>query len=344
MKHWTLFFLVFTLYTFSLKAERKEQVIYDRIEYIYNLKSMINESVWKDVADKKYDLPLVYYTDTACYIANPTEKFINSYKPRRVFKNKGIMICKTPLLDSIPFHMSTNITLGDSTSDYDYRAPFMNASSFEITRNTIPDVNSTEQWATMIIHEYFHGFQYKHPGYLECFEKNVVSIHEDSLKRIYKSNTWFKESIDKENDALLSAINSTDDKEIKQLIKTFFQLREQRRLVTKQQLHFEIRTTEEVYETMEGTARYVEYSLYNKFATMHPDYKLIKSDSSYHSYNYFKNYKIENDQWLFKTSKTTYFYAIGFNIARLLDKLKIEYKSRLFNESGLSLEQILKTY
>ena len=93
---------------------------------------------------------------------------------------------------------------------------------------------------------------------------------------------------------------------------------------------------------MEGTARSVEYNLYGKFAVMSPDYKLAESDSSYHAYRYFKNYKIENDPWLYLTSKTTYFYATGFNMARLLDKLKIEYKSRLFNESGLSLEEVLK--
>jgi hypothetical protein len=36
-----------------------------------------------------------------------------------------------------------------------------------------------------------------------------------------------------------------------------------------------------------------------------------------------------------------FFYATGFNMVRLLNKLKMPYKSRLFNEGGLSLEQIL---
>jgi len=342
MKHLIAFIFMFSLLSFGLRAERKEQVIYDRMEYIYNLKSLIDESIWKNFAYKAYDVPLVYYTDSACYVANPTSKFINLYNPHPVFENKGLKIYKTSLLDSIPFHMSTSITLGDSSSEYNYRAPFMNAASFEITRNTIPDVNCTEQWITMIIHEYFHGFQYKHPTYLNYYEQHVVGIPEDSLKRIYKSNKWFWESINKENDLLLSAINSTNGEKTKELIAAFFHEREQRRLLTKQRLHFEIKTAEQAYETMEGTARYVEYNLYRRFAVMNPDCKLAKSDSSYHAYRYFKNYKIENDPWLYLTNKTTYFYATGFNMARLLDKLKIEYKSRLFNESGLSLEQVLK--
>ena len=344
MKYLSLILLTFTLCSFGLRPESKEQVVIDRIEYIYNLKSFIDIEIWKGFADSKFDLPFIYYTGTSCYITNPTSKFIHIFKPHEISENKDLKVYKTPLIDSIPFHMSTGIILGDSSADYNYRFPFMHASSFEITRNTIQDVNSTELWATMIIHEYFHGFQYKHPVYLDYFEKNVVSIREDSLKSIYKSNTWFKESIDNENNTLLSAIRSTKNDEIKQLIATFFRLREQRRLLTTQRLNFDIKIPEEAYETMEGTARYVEYKLYYKFAVIHPDNQLAKSDSSYHSYDSFKNYKIENDQWLYLTSKTTYFYATGFNMARLLDKLKIEYKSRLFNESGLSLEQLLKTY
>lgn len=333
-----------TCLSFNCLPERKEQVVFDRTAYIYHLKSWIDKDIWKGFADKEYDVPLVYYTDSSCYVANPTKKFADLYKPHRVFENNEITIYKVPLLDSVPFHMSTNIMLGDSTGDYNYRVPFMNSSSFEITRRIVPDVNSTEQWATMIIHEYFHGFQYRHPSYLAYFEKNVVSIPEDSLKRIYKSNPWFKESIDKENNFLLSAINTDRSDKRRQLVGAFFQQREQRRLLTKQRLHFDIQTAEEAYETMEGTARYVEYNLYREFAVMKPDEKLVRSDSSYHSNAYFRNYQIENDSWLYLTGKTAYYYAIGFNMARLLDRLKIEYQSRLFNEGGLSLEQILKTY
>jgi hypothetical protein len=207
----------------------------------------------------------------------------------------------------------------------------------------VPDVHSTEQWATMVIHEYFHGFQFKHPAHLNYFEK-YIAVSADTLKKMYKSNPWFKESIDKENKILLTALSTADDKKIKTLIDSFFLLREQRRRQTKQQLNSDIVPIEQIYETKEGTARYVEYSLYSNFAKKTPNISLLKSDSSYHSYQYFRNYKIENDQWLYLSEKTNYYYAIGFNLVRLLDKLKIEYRTRLFNEGGLSLEQILKQH
>ncbi|MGH2645213.1 MAG: hypothetical protein ACRDE2_14765, partial [Chitinophagaceae bacterium] len=263
------------------------------------------------------------------------------YKPVLIYTNGQLKIYKTKLLDSIPFHMATGITFGDSTSDYNYKSPFMNCSSVEITEKTIPGVNSTEKWATMVIHECFHGFQYKHKPYLNYMMNVIGKYPSDTLEKIYKANNWYKESIDKENNMLLAAINSTNQLDTRKFIDTFFQLREQRRLRTVKELNFNVKPLEEIYETMEGTARYVEYSLYKDFATMPADNELVKSDTAYHSYKYFKHYKINEDQWLYLTAKTSHFYAIGFNIARLLDKLKIEYKTRLFNEGNLSLEQIL---
>ncbi len=323
--------------------DNNQQIVIHRIQYVYYLKSLIDIDIWKDFSDKKYDVPLIYYTDSNNFVINPTMKFINFYKPELVFESNEIKIYKTSLLDSIPFHMSASILFGDTTSDYNYKSPYMKCSSFEITKNIIPDVNSTEEWMTMLIHEYFHGFQYKHQVYLDFFEQEVVHIPADSLKRIYKSNQWFKDYVDKENDFLLTAIASNNAKEVSKCIDTFFQLRDERRLLTIQRLGFDIKTIEETYETMEGTARYVEYSLYGKFAVMEADDNLSKSDTSYHSYSKFRNYNIENDQWLFQTRKTTYFYATGYNMARLLDKIGIDYKSRLFKERELSLEQILKT-
>lgn len=68
---------------------------------------------------------------------------------------------------------------------------------------------------------------------------------------------------------------------------------------------------------------------------------MVKSDTLYQSYSYFKNFSFKEAQWLYKTG-STYYYAIGFNILRLLDQLKIDYKSKLF-QSSTSLENILGT-
>ena len=324
------------------KKVESEQKIFDRIEFIFNLKQEIENDVWKTFTEKQFDVPLIYFTDTTSFIANPTEKFLATFKSKLAFENNQIKIYKTnERVDSLPFHMETGMTLGSPTGAYNYHSPFMKCSSYEEVFKTIPMVLSTEEWVTMVMHEYFHGFQYKHKPYMDYYEKNIVQIQPDSLNSIYKNNSWFKESIDRENQLLLNAIEETDIAKTEKLIETFFEIRNNRREETKQKLQFDITNFEKCYETMEGTARYVEFSLYNKFSTLQPDGKLIESDTSFKSFKKFIDYKIENNKWLYLTEKTTYFYAVGFNMARLLDKLKIEYKTKLFKQGGLSLEDLL---
>jgi hypothetical protein len=321
----------------------EEQKVFNRIEFVFNLKKTIETDVWKSFTDKQYEVPLIYVTDTNAYVANPTNQFLVTFHSNLVFTNGQVKIYKTEKrIDSLPFHMETGMTLGTPTDDYNYHSPFMKCSSFEITQKTIPKVKSTEHWATMIMHEYFHGFQYKHAAYLNHYEKNIVQIQPDSLNSMYKKYDWFKEKIDIENNILLQALQQKDSVQTNSLIDRFFKVRTERRELVKQKLNFDISNYEKCYETMEGTARYVEYSLYHKFSISQADTKLIHIDTSYKSYLQYKNYDIQKDQWLFMTSKTTYFYAIGFNMARLLDKLKIEYKTKLFNQGDLSLEDVLK--
>lgn len=106
-------------------------------------------------------------------------------------------------------------------------------------------------------------------------------------------------------------------------------------------LHLDISKYEKCYETMEGTARYIEYALYNIFATNQPDINLLTSDPAFKSFEKFRHYDIKKDEWLYLTEKTIYFYATGFNMARLLDKLKIPYKTKLFKNGGITMEDIL---
>lgn len=325
-------------------SQSQDQIIFDRIAYIYNLKPTVASHIWPGFDESQYDVPLIYYTDTSSFVTNPTERFINLYHPNLVFQNSDIKVYKAVEgVDNTPFHMATGFTMGDSIA-YDNYTPFMHCSGYEETRNVIQDVSSTEEWVTMVIHEYFHGFQYKHRNYLQSLAQNIFSVTQDSLRDIYRNNAWFKDKIDAENELLLLALDAESRAKVDSLTTVFFKLRQQRRKETKQRLGFDIENYEKAYETMEGTARYVEQKLYEKFSDKLPDSKLIGSDTSYHSYSFFKDYKIDKDEWLYLTSKTAvYYYATGFNMARLLDKLKVEYKDRLFHEGELSLEDIVKT-
>jgi hypothetical protein len=342
IKYISILILTIILASCNKTENKQDKIILNRLQYIYDLKSLIDEDTWPGFTNKRFDLPLVYYSISNCYITNPTDRFIQEINPKLIFKNKSLKIYKTGLLDSIPFHMATEMSLGDSTSEYNYKSPFINCSSLEITQKIIPDVPSTEMWATMVIHEYFHGFQFKHESFLDLFENTAFGMPADSLKILYKNNEWFKNDVDKENNHLLNAIKSDSETEILKSIESFFEIRDRRRTKTKQNLKIDIKPTEEIFETMEGTARYVEYSLYSKFKDLENNVNLEKSDSLFHSYVYFKNYDIQNDQWLFLSNKTSYYYAIGFNMTRLLNKLNVDFKLRLFNEKEMTLEKILR--
>lgn len=73
---------------------------------------------------------------------------------------------------------------------------------------------------------------------------------------------------------------------------------------------------ERVYETMEGTARYIEFHACPG------------------------GYDLDANDWLYRTDISQYMYATGFNIVRLLDKLGVDCKTRLFDE-GLALDGLL---
>lgn len=343
MNRYLILIFGISLFSGQLKSQNNEKIIFDRIEYIFNLKPIIAKKYWKNFDNIKYDVPLIYFTDSISYIANPKNDFVRYYKPKLVFKNRKIKIYKTiERFDDIPFHMETSYDDDDSIKKNVLPTPIMNCSSFEITSTKIPQTSSTEYWATMIIHEYFHGFQFKHKSYIDSTIKISSNVNEDSLAKIFKNNTWFQEKVKKENEFILKAIQSTNQSETRSYIDSFFDIRKERRLETKRNLNFELAEYEKIYETMEGTARYIEYKLQVAFATKKPDKKLKEIDTAYHSYQVFKNYKMENDPWLYTVGKR-YFYATGFNMVRLLDKLNIEYKQRLFSEGKLSLEQMLMT-
>ncbi|MBN1186682.1 MAG: hypothetical protein JXB49_30675, partial [Bacteroidales bacterium] len=342
MRKLTYLLLLILISRFVFSQADNDQIIFNRIEYVYYLKSLVDKDIWRDFSNKRYDVPLVYYTDLYCYTVNPTTKFMETFKPNHIYSANDFDVYKSALIDSAPFHLSTSILLGDTTPDFNYMSPYLLCSSFEIANKIIPDLTSTEEWAAMVIHEYFHGFQFMHNNYLDLFEREALRFPSDRLKCLYKNNSWFKVHVDKENELLLLAIKSDSKIETIKYIDSFFEIRDKRRLATVDSFGFDIKDPEQIYETMEGTARYVEKGIYDKLANERYDPVLSQTDTSYHSNKKFKEFNIENEPWLFQTSETTYFYATGFNIARLLDKLEIEYKSRLFKDNDHSLESILK--
>ena len=109
-----------------------------------------------------------------------------------------------------------------------------------------------------------------------------------------------------ENALLLKAIERPGSAE--DYMREFFELRDKRRARVLAELGVDIVAYEQLMEVVEGSARYVEYRLYR--------YLGVYSWSKY--------------QWLFAPSDK-YYYALGFNALRLLDKLGIDYRPDIFS-------------
>ena len=278
-----------------------------RLQYVYALKDVINDYVWQGFANKGNDIPLIYYDDTCCYVVNPSDKILELFKAKLVYQGDGINIYRTKRIDDIPFHM--HVTFTDEKDRIDYRTPVMRCSSLEQTGKTIPDVTTVKEWVTMVMHEYFHGFQFKQAGFLEAYETIFAACPQDTLSTLQAQLEWYKESIEQENEQLLKAIDAPNLDATKAHIQSFFELRDSRRSKIKEEQNLDIISAEQYMEITEGSARYIEYQLYK----------------------YFGDFNLTNAKWLYTVGKN-YFYATGFNLLRLLDKVGIEYHSRIFTD------------
>ena len=305
----TIIIILLALVAMSADAQSLNKDV-ERMQYVYALKMVINDSIWSGFADKQYDVPLLYYGDTCCYVVNPTEKFLAMYQSVLIHSDNNIQIYQTEKVDDKPFHM--HVTFTDEESNIDYRTPFMRCSSLEQTSETIPDVTSVNEWATMVMHEYFHGFQFKNDGYLETYETITNTVLPDTLIALAACHGWYKESITQENDFLLKAIDANDIEASRAYIQSFFKSRNKRRERVKKKLGIDIVALEQLYETMEGSARYIEYCLYRHFG----------------------NFNFSDAKWLYTVGRK-YYYATGFNLLRLSDKLEIDYKYEIFKDVSI---------
>ena len=315
MNKQTIITILLALVAMSAGAQGLSKDV-ERLQYVYALKAVINDSVWGGFADKQYDVPLLYYGDTCCYVVNPTEKFLAKYPSVLVHSGNDIQIYQTEKVDDKPFHM--HVTFTDEEGDIDYRTPIMRCSSLEQTGKAIPDVTSVNEWATMVMHEYFHGFQFKNDGFLDIYEAITDAVLPDTLPVLAACHDWYGESIARENDLLLTAINASDNEALRGYVQSFFKLRDERRERVKKELGIDIAALEQLYETMEGSARYIEYCLYRHFG----------------------NFNLSDAKWLYTVGRK-YYYATGFNLLRISDKLEIDYKHGIFKNVS-TVERILR--
>lgn len=336
-----LLLLAIPLFRFTTQPTTDESIIYYRIESILSLKKEIMEKAWPQTKDTAYDIPLIYYTDSVCYVANPGEKFMSMARPELKYQNGNLRIYKTQSrMDSIPWHMETNVS--DVETSFDYLLPYSKVIGLEESRKfaMIP----LEAWNGMILHELFHGYQFKHQQFYHYAIKSklIYAAINDSLQGYYNIHDWYKKGIDQENALLLQAIEEKDLAKKKTLTRQMLETRSARRKTVDEKLNRPVAFYEPGFETMEGTARYIEMAtIVNMIKPMIAG-KLIALDSNYKKLLPAVELKPLADIAIKTEATQRYTYAIGYNMCRLLDTYNKDYKSRLFKTPDLTLEKILQ--
>ena len=329
------------------------QIDIHRIDFLLKVKQGVAEKYWTDYGKRKLSGTIHYFTFNSEYLINPSEylsdkltdfKAINLPKKFNLLTDMNILYRKNQDT-AMNFNMATTIEYFDTT-DIHYNNPIAYCSDLNIIHSFINDITDLEDWSTMVIHETFHLYQYTIPAFrnqIENLINNDKYISQEALGKIFKENTWFANSVRKENNLLLSALSETNPDEIKKSIDLFLKIRANRRTKYLKDHNYDIAPIECLNEAFEGGARYIEFNtkMYLKKSAI--DKELLSVDTCYNSNQTFLNYNLENDKGLCYPDNK-YFYATGFNMIKLLEKLDIDFKNDLYSKSPLFLEYYFKEH
>ena len=317
-----------------------------RISFVLDLKKSVAESTWSDFGAKNNEGTLIYFDADWSEVFFPGSEVVNKlHKPKKHSDNYWL----TKRTDSIPYHMEVMISFNEEDSlEFFFKNPVEQYSSVEEIGKHIP-VESTEMWATMVVHEMFHHFQYNNSKYVKYAETVIGVLPFDSrnLVALCQEDKQFLSMIRNENDILMTALAEEDKVACDSLVSAYLKTRNKR--ITKyNKEHPHLEQVENYYIIQEGSARYIEYkSMFTLNSYFNnPDAPVILNDPKFINYTEFEEIDLKSDafNYLVYAGATDYHYTIGFNTMRLLDKLQFEYKKNLLDQPEKGLHEYLEDY
>ena len=318
-----------------------------RISFVLNLKKAVAESSWSDFGTKNNEGTLIYFDSDWSEVFFP-DSHVN--KKLHNFEKHSDNYWLTGRTDSVPYHMEVMISFNEAdSSEFFFKNPVEQYSSVEEIGKYIPSVESTEMWATMVVHEMFHHFQYNNENFVKYAESEIGILPFDvrNLVALCQEDEQFLTMIQFENKILMKAISEENKDNRDSLISSYLNRREKR--ITKYGSEYpHLEPVENYYIIQEGSARYIEYQsmFILKSYFNYSEAPTILKDPKFISYSEFDEIDLENDafNYLVYAGPTDYHYTLGFNLMRLLDELKIEYKEDLLNNPTKGLHQYLEDY
>ncbi|MDQ1096652.1 MULTISPECIES: hypothetical protein [Chryseobacterium] len=307
------------LFINSFAQKHGDTLAYERLQYVQDLKNAIAGKVWKDFENDR--VTQVYFTDSSSYFFNADTGILQKVT-QKTSPLKRIDMFKTKRIDENPFHMETAVELTDSTALY-FQKPIVMFSDFETARGKVSDLQSLQQWASMVVHELFHGYQLQHIPTLK-YSNQVIHLRGSQLQKLFVEQKWFAESIQIENMLLISLLKVKSGKELRKGLKQYISLRDARQKRAESILD-DFSINENFYEKIEGSAKYVELALLENYQYFPENKYLLRNDPAYKE-NAYQNFKLDEEPWQYQTESINYFYSTGYNLIRILDKVKADYQ------------------
>ena len=313
--------LLWNSYSYS-QAINEPQCI--RLDYFFALKKKTAEAYWPGFDAKLLYGPMIFYSNAGTYVINPNKKLKERLKYTEV-KNclrHGFIGKVVGMIDTTHFNMQVDYDEEDSTALHFFNA-VASVSDIGIARIFVPKINNIEEWMGMILHESFHLYQTSFPAFKEYQNSTQKVFSRDTLLFFYEHEDWYKDAINKEYDLLLHALDSKDQQKTVVYIENFLNSRDQRFKKISLKYGVDVRALEDMLERSEGVARYMEYCMKRVVKDIPFIPRLQLTDTLYH-FGEYARYDMEPDPFMNKPGKQ-YFYAIGLNLARLLESRHINF-------------------
>lgn len=334
-----------------LKPTENEQLIIERFEYLKNIKEYIGNAFWSSFATNQFPGTVVYFTDSSSYFINPKPEMAGKVSKYAILENEydwNIWKLRMPL-DSAKFVMETQFQFDSKTKNYiNYRTPVLFCSSPELTQKEKVVINTLQEWSVAAMHEMFHQYQYSNEAIMTYVlrlyeEKKMIDM--DSLQGIYLSNQAFRDTLAKENNLLKQALAATSFDQEKKLFAEFLKLRGKRNMEYFKKKKFWVNTPENFWEKLEGTALMVEQQLKENIQKITPPPYIVEHDKMYNP-NFLYDEKEKSEEQFYSELNDERYYVgtTGYNMVRLLEKNKVDYKNNFFNYASLPLEMQLKYF
>lgn len=324
------FLIIFLLFISCAHKSSLKDVDRDLYQMTSSQMNSLPEGLWPGF--KKYNPLVIYNTSEGQYLLGSNKYPIMGYKkfskghkhplgqefqnrvyntafPKELFqKHYPVLTSSVFMIDSLERMKS----LGKSWNAYD--------------------------WSTIYIHEIFHLFQgTKWSNDIIGKDENINSEPLLKLKRDKKNIKLVINEQKIIRNALLK-LDFANKQTIKTLCKDLISKRESRYKYLQSQIKNSIKN-EQFYETLEGTARYIEkhIDLYSKSDTdkrkyMNKDLLAYLDKYGIKTY-YYMLHQIEPGE--------NYYYETGFGLSLLLDKLDKKWKERAFKTT--LWEQVLES-